>query len=53
MNLSKYKHIVFSMATSGLLLVGLFLLLNETSQIARTAPGDLFVTIDGSGIACA
>jgi hypothetical protein len=52
MNPSKYKHIVFSMVTSGLLLVGLFLFLNGTSQIARADPGDLFVTPTGSGTAC-
>ena len=52
MNLSKYRHIVFSMATSGLLLVGLFLFLNGTSQVARADPGDLFVTPTGSGSAC-
>jgi len=49
MNLGKYKHIVFSLAAGGLLLVGLFLLLNETPQIARAAPGDLFVTPGGGG----
>ncbi len=49
MNLGKYKHIVFSLAAGGLLLVGLFLLLNETSQVARADPGDLFVTPDGGG----
>ena len=49
MNPSKYRNIVFSMATSGLLLVGLFLFLNATSQVAHAAPGDLFVTPTGSG----
>jgi len=49
MNLGKYKHIVFSLATGSLLLVGLFLLLNGTSQVARADPGDLFVTHGGSG----
>lgn len=49
MNLNKYKHIVFSLATGILLLVGLFLLLNGTPQIARAASGDLFATPTGSG----
>jgi hypothetical protein len=40
------------MATSGLLLVGLFLFLNGTSRVARADPGDLFVTPTGSGSAC-
>jgi len=52
MKLNKYKHIVFSLATGGLLLVGLFLLLNGTPQIARAAPGDLFVSPTGGGTAC-
>jgi hypothetical protein len=49
MNLGKYKHIVFSMATGSLLLVGLFLLLNVTSKVAHAAPGFLFVSPSGSG----
>ena len=49
MNLGKYKRIVFSLAASQLFLVGLFLLLNEAPQIARAAPGDLFVTPGGGG----
>ncbi len=52
MNFSKYKHIVFSLATGGLLLAGLFLLLNGVSQITRAVPGDLFVSTTGSGSAC-
>ena len=52
MNISKYKHVVFSMAASGLLLVGLFLLLNGAPQIARAAHDDLFVTTDGTGSDC-
>jgi len=43
MNRGKYKHIVFSLVAGGLLLVGLFLLLNETSQMARAALDHLFV----------
>ena len=49
MNPNTYKRLVFSLATGGLLLAGLFLLLNETPQIARAAPGDLFVTPGGGG----
>jgi len=52
MNLSKYARIVSCLAAGGLLLVGLFLLLNETPQVARADPGDLFVKPDGSGTAC-
>ena len=33
-------------------MVGLFLLLNGTSQVARADPGDLFVSSSGSGSAC-
>lgn len=49
MNINKYRHIVFSMATGGLLLVGLFLLLNGAPQMARADAGDLFVSSAGSG----
>lgn len=52
MNLSQYKRIVFSLAASGLLLLGLFLLLNGAARIARADPGNLFVTTDGSGAGC-
>jgi len=52
MNFSKYKHIVFSLITGGLLLAGLFLLLNGAPQITRAAPADLFVSTTGSGSAC-
>jgi len=52
MNIRKYKHIILSLAAGGLLLVGLFLLLNGASQIARADPSDLFVTQDGSGSDC-
>jgi hypothetical protein len=52
MDLSRYRHIVFSLAASGLLLVGLFLLLNGAPRIARADPGNLFVTVDGSGAGC-
>lgn len=49
MNIRKYKHITFSLAVGGLLLVGLLLLLNGTSQIVRAAPGQRFVTPGGAG----
>lgn len=47
MNLSKSKHIVSNLATSGLLLIGLFLL--GAPQMARADAGDLFVSPVGSG----
>jgi hypothetical protein len=49
MNLSKHKRVGFSLVGGGLLLVGLFLLLNGTPQIARADPSDLFVTPGGGG----
>ncbi|HEY80936.1 MAG TPA: hypothetical protein G4O05_07655, partial [Caldilineae bacterium] len=52
MNINKYKHIVSSLAVGGLLLIGLFLLLNGTSQIVHADTGDLFVVPTGSGTAC-
>ena len=52
MSTSKYKHIVFVIAASGLLLAGSFGFLNATSQVAHADPGDLFVTSDGNGTAC-
>ena len=52
MDLSKYKRVVFSLAASSLLLVGLLLLLNGAPRIARAEPGDLFVTTNGSGTGC-
>jgi hypothetical protein len=52
MNPNKFKGIVFSMAASGLLLVGLFWLLKGATQIARADPGNLFVTTGGNGSNC-
>ena len=52
MNLNRCKGIVFSLATSGLLLIGLFMLLNGATQVARADPGNLFVATDGSGSNC-
>ena len=52
MNLSQYKRIAISLAASGLLVFGLFLLLDETARIARADPGDLFVTTDGGATGC-
>jgi hypothetical protein len=49
MNANRGKRIVFSIATGGLLLVGLFALLKGAPEIARANPGDLFVTPGGSG----
>jgi len=46
---NRCKHLVTSLVTGGLLLVGLFLLLNGAPQIARADPGDLFVSSIGSG----
>ncbi|MBU0511953.1 MAG: right-handed parallel beta-helix repeat-containing protein [Chloroflexi bacterium] len=52
MNLGKYKHIVFTVAVGSLLLIGLFLLLNGTSRVARADSGDLFVSPGGAGTTC-
>ena len=52
MGLGKYQPVIFSLAVGGFLLVGLLLLLNGVSQIARAAPGVLFVKPDGAGTAC-
>ncbi len=52
MNLNKYRHILFSLAASGLLLTGLFLLLNKAPRIAHADPGNLFVTIGGGNTGC-
>jgi len=49
MNPNTTKRLVFSLATGGLLLTGLFLLLNGAPPIARADPGDLFVTPGGGG----
>ena len=49
MRVSKNVRVIFSLAAGGLLLVGLFLLLGSTYQIARADPGMLFVTSDGTG----
>ncbi|HEY76882.1 MAG TPA: hypothetical protein G4O00_12050 [Thermoflexia bacterium] len=52
MNLSRCKHIVFSLVAGGLLLVGFFLIVDGAPRIARADPGDLFVTTDGTGTDC-
>ena len=52
MDRDKYKPITFGLAASGLLLVGLLLLLNGVSQVALAAPGLLFVEPGGSGTEC-
>ena len=48
----KCNHLILSLAAGGLLLLGLFLWLDATSQIARADPGNLFVKPDGTGTAC-
>jgi len=52
MKLDKYKQFVSSVAAGALLVVGLLLLLNATSQAAPAAPVDLFVAPGGSGAVC-
>ena len=52
MKANKTKYIGFSLASSGLLLIGLFLLLRGAPQIVRAASGDLFVTTTGTGSDC-
>lgn len=49
MNRNKCERIVFGLVPGGLLLVGLFLLLNGAAHMARADGGDLFVTTGGSG----
>lgn len=45
----KIEAILFCLALSGLLVVGLFLVLSQTAQGVRASPGQLFVTPGGSG----
>ncbi|RCK73791.1 MAG: Fibronectin type III domain protein [Anaerolineae bacterium] len=45
----KIEAILFCLALSGLLVVGLFLVLSQTAQEVRASPGQLFVTPGGSG----
>jgi len=52
MNCRKRSYFLVSLAASGLLLLGLFLLLTETPPMARADPGSLFVKPDGLGTAC-
>lgn len=52
MSSSGRRHVVWSFAVSGGLLVGLFLLVNIGAQIAHAASSDLFVSPTGSGTAC-
>ena len=49
MKLRAYKRIALSLTFGGLLLLGLILLLNDTSQIVLAAPEELFVTAGGGG----
>ena len=46
------KQIIFSLGVGSLLLVGLFWLLSGAPQTVLAAPGDLFVTTDGTGTDC-
>ena len=49
MNQNKYRHVIFSLAASGLLLAGMFLLLKGMPQAVHAAPNNLFVSPTGSG----
>jgi uncharacterized repeat protein (TIGR01451 family) len=49
MSNNKYKQIVSPLAIGGLLLVGLFLLLNSPPSPARAAPGDVYCVTPGGG----
>lgn len=48
MNFKKFKFIVFSLAASGLLLVGMFLLLKGAPQTAYATTGTRYVAMNGS-----
>jgi len=48
MNLSKYKHLVLSLATGGLALAGLLLWLNSTPAPAHAAPDTRYVARSGN-----
>jgi uncharacterized repeat protein (TIGR01451 family) len=52
MSISRNVRVIFSLTVGGLLLVGLLLLLDGPSRIARADPGTLFVTTTGTGTAC-
>ena len=39
MHLNRYEHMALSMIIAGLAMIGLFLLLDGTAQIARADPG--------------
>lgn len=52
MNPDRYQRIVLTLIASGLLLLGLFLLLNGAPQMAYAASDALFVKSDGAGINC-
>lgn len=49
MDRSKNKHIVFSVLVGGSILVGLILLMKETSQRVYAAPNQLFIKPDMTG----
>lgn len=44
--MNRYGYIAFTLALGGLLLLGLFLLLNDAPRIARADPGGLFVSAE-------
>ena len=52
MSLGKCKSLIFSLTIGGLLLGGLFLLLDGASQVIRADPGVLFARTNGAGAAC-
>jgi hypothetical protein len=54
MHLNRNERMVLSTIIAGLAVIGLFLLLNGTAQIARADPGPpLFASTTGAGTACA
>jgi len=52
MTLNKDTHVLVSLATGGLLVIGLLLLLYATSEVAWADPGTLFAATTGADTAC-
>lgn len=52
MNVSKNVRAIFNVATGGLLVIGLFMLLNGTPKTVHADSGEFFVSPDGTGTAC-
>ena len=50
--MGKNVRVILGLAAGGLLLVGLFLLLEGTYNVAHADPGVLFVKTDGTGTDC-